>query len=234
MIVARNNADLDSLIASTIPATQKATTATASAKPGKIQGVTATAGKADKTASSNNITLTWKVTDTGKTHKGETAELVQYTIYWKEGDSIPTDLNTIPSNNIVTLDKSAAKNATTHTISGLNKKTEYAFAIRATNNAGLESDVSDTAKATTADAPPQPKELWAYGTTVTIVFDEALQATDNTKFTVTGKQGSTTPYTVNSAAVDANDTKRVHLTLAKTLSGGEEITVELRAGASNK
>ncbi len=228
VIVARNNVDFDSSIA-----TQKATTATASAQPGKITEVTATAGKADKTASSNNITLTWKVTDTGKTHKGETAELVQYTIYWKEGDSIPTDLSTIPSNNIVTLDKSAAKNATTHTVSGLNKKTEYAFAIRATNNAGLESDVSDTAKATTADAPPRPKELWAYGTTVTIVFDEALQATDNTKFTVT--QGSTTPtptpYTVDSAAVDANDTKRVHLTLAKTLSGREEITVVIGEGA---
>ena len=228
VIVARNNIDSDSSIASTIPAAQKATTATASAQPGKITEVTATAGKADKTASSNNITLIWKVTDTGKTHKGETAELVQYTIYWKEGTSIPTDLSTIPSNNIVTLDKSAA-NATTHTISGLNKKTEYAFAIRATNNAGLKSDVSDTAKATTADAPPQPKELWAYGTTVTIVFDEALQTTDNTKFTVT--QGSTTPYTVNSAAVDANDTKIVHLTLAKALSGREEITVALGAGA---
>ncbi len=225
VIVARNNVDLDSSIASTIPAAQKATTATASAQPGKITEVTATAGKADKTASSNNITLTWKVTDTGKTHKGETAELVQYTIYWKEGTSIPTDLSTIPSNNIVTLDKSAA-NATTHTISGLNKKTEYAFAIRATNNAGLKSDVSDTAKATTADAPPQPKELWAYGTTVTIVFDEALQATDNTKFTVT--QGSTTPYTVKSAVLA---TDRVHLTLAKTLSGGEEITVVIEAGA---
>ena len=228
VIVARNNGDLDSPIASTIPAAQKATTATASVKPGKIQGGTATKGKADGTDSGNSITLTWtKLTDTGKTHKGEPAEIVQYTIYRQLGDSIPTDLSTILNKDIVTLDKPTEKDATTftHTFSGLNKKTQYAFAIRATNNVGLESDVSDTANATTDDTPPKLTTLSASGTTVTAVFDATLKAVDSKKFTVT--QGSTT-YKVNSAAVATN---RVNLTLDKTLQIGEEITVAITADA---
>ena len=211
-------------------ATKAIAISTEATPPGKIQDVKATKGKADGTDSVNSITLTWTKltnTNTGKTHKGETAELVQYSIYWKEGDSIPTDLSSIPSSNIVTLDKPTAKDATTftHTFSNFNKKTQYAFAIRATNNAGLESDVSDTANATTDDADPKLKELWAYEATVTAVFDAALKAVDSKKFTVT--QGSTT-YKVNSAVLA---TDRVNLTLDKTLQTGEEITVAITAGA---
>ncbi len=220
VIVARNNVKLDSPIGSS---TNTLTTATGSEKPGTVEGIAATKGKADGTDKTNSITLTWtKLTNTGKTHKGEPAEIVQYAIYWQEGDTL--DL----SSRDVNITEPTEKDATRYTFSNLNKNTKYAFALRAKNNAGLQSEVSKTEVATTDDAAPELRTLLVSRTTVTAVFDAVLKTVDTSQFTVTDA-GKT--YGMSSAKIDAIDKGSVSLTLSTTLQMGKEVTVAIKANA---
>ena len=234
VIVARNNGELDSPIGNgNLEAGQKVTTASGSEKPKQVN-VVAKKGTANGASTGTHITLTLTTADTGKTHKGETAKIVQYTIYWKAGDSnsIPTDLKDVPRVVVETTNKAA----TTYTFGTsenekLQSETEYAFVIKATNNAGKQSDVSNTATATTDDAPPELRGLWTTSwTTLTATFNTKLDTADDSKFKVTtGHRAQHEKHT--QCRTRWLLTKEVKLTLANALSGREEITLTIEADA---
>ena len=156
---------------------------------------------------SGKLTASWDSTGSGATPTG-------YTVQWKQSGDDWADQDDVTE---------ASVTGTSHVITGLTDGTEYAVRVIA-RNGDTQSLPSEEVTATPQETvPPSPSEATVDGATLTITFDEPLDA---------GRAPPTSAFAVDvagsSRGVDAVSVSGsvVTLSLVTAVSSGDAVTVD--------
>ena len=163
---------------------------------------------------SGKLLASWDAPDSGPTPTG-------YTFQWKQSVNDWNDANDVSEANV---------NGTSHVITGLTNGVQYAVRVIAYNG-DAESDPSGEVTATPQETvPPSPAAASVDGATLTVTFDEPLdagEAPDKSAFAVTVAGCSRGVDTVSvSGSV-------VTLTLVTAVFAGEVVTVDYTVPADD-
>ena len=163
---------------------------------------------------SGQLKASWNAPDSGTAPTG-------YTLQWKESADDWDDADDVPETDVT---------GTSHVISGLTDEVEYAVRVIAYND-DVESAPSGEVTATPQETvAPWPSSATVDGATMTITFDEPLDAgetPDNSAFVVTvaGNSRGVSAVAVSGSAVT--------LTLVTAVSEGDTVTVDYTAPADD-
>ena len=163
---------------------------------------------------SGKLRASWNAPDSGPSPTG-------YTLQWKESGTNWDDVDDLSETDVT---------GSSHVISGLTDEVEYAVRVISYND-DVESAPSGEVTATPQETvPPTPSSASVDRATLTITFDEPLDAgetPDKSAFAVT--------VAGNSRGVDAVSVSgsAVTLTLATAVSEGDTVTVDYTASADD-
>ena len=159
---------------------------------------------------SGQLRASWDAPDSGPTPTG-------YTVQWKESGDDWDDANTVSEANV---------NGTSHVITGLTDGVEYAVRVFAYNGDAGSNPSGEITATPQETVPPSPSAASVDGATLTITFDEALDAgetPDKSAFAVTVAGSSRGVDTVSvSGSV-------VTITLVTAVFAGDAVTVDYTA-----